>query len=122
MDQLEASDLRATIARPRFEPDAFAANSRLLGPFGEIADRVGCSKAQLALAWLLAQYDGTLVPIPGTRNSEHLTENARSADVTLDATTLAEVGRLIDETTVVGTRYTAERMEEADSEKDKPPA
>lgn len=119
VDQLDATDLRSTIARPRFEPDAFSANSALLGPFGKIADRVGCSKAQLALAWLLAQQDSELIPIPGTRSREHLQENAHAAEVNLDASTITQLNALINEDTVTGTRYTADRMAEADSERDR---
>jgi len=66
---LADNDLRATIARPRFEVDAFAKNQQLLVGFGEIAKKNGCTMAQLALAWLLVQADNTLVPIPGTKQN-----------------------------------------------------
>jgi len=81
---LPDNDLRCTIARPRFEPEAFRQNEKLLRRFGEIATERGCSKAQLALAWLLAREEGGLVPIPGTRNPLHAEENAGASRYTLD--------------------------------------
>lgn len=116
--QLPEKDLRATIARPRFEPEAFASNQRLLEQFDAIAVNNDCTMAQLALAWLLNIEEQTLVPIPGTRNIEHMRENAASANVSLSETTVIELDALINESTVTGTRYTAERMAEADCERD----
>ena len=112
-------DIRATIARPRFEPENFSQNQKLLVPFGEIAARNGCSMAQLALAWLLAQ-EGNLIPIPGTKHMEWMIENAGAAEVSLDAATVAELDALINEDTVAGYRYTDALMKSTDSEKDWP--
>ena len=112
-------DIRATIARPRFEPENFAENQKLLAPFGEIAARNDCSMAQLALAWLLAQ-DGDMIPIPGTKHMDWMIENAGAANVLLDAATVAELDALINEDTVAGYRYTDALMKSTDSEKDWP--
>ena len=112
-------DIRATIARPRFEPENFAQNQKLLTPFGEIAERQGCSMAQLALAWLLAQGEN-IIPIPGTKHMEWMIENAGAGDIELDADTVAELDALINEDTVVGHRYTDALMASTDSEKDWP--
>ncbi|MDH3859301.1 MAG: aldo/keto reductase, partial [Gammaproteobacteria bacterium] len=112
-------DIRATIARPRFEPENFAQNQKLLIPFGEIAAREGCSMAQLALAWLLAQGDN-IIPIPGTKHMEWMIENAGAGDIELDADTVAELDALINEATVAGHRYTDTLMASTDSEKDWP--
>ena len=117
--QVDDDDIRATIARPRFEPENFAKNSQLLIPFSQIAEREGCSMAQLALAWLLAQ-DGGLIPIPGTRQMERMIENAGAAEVELSAATVAELDALINEDTVAGHRYTETLMKSTDSEKDWP--
>ena len=87
-------DIRATIARPRFEPENFAHNRKLLGPFGKIAESNGCTRAQLALAWLLAQGDH-IIPIPGTKHMEWMLENAGGDAVSLDAATVAELDALI---------------------------
>lgn len=120
---LEATDLRATIARPRFEPDNFAHNVSLLTPFNDIATGVGCTPAQLALAWLLARADsrGELryVPIPGTKHLEWMRENGDAADIRLDDATCNELDTLINESTVKGTRYTDALMASVDSERDR---
>ena len=110
-------DIRATIARPRFEPENFNRNLKLLEPFGEIAARCGCSMAQLALAWLLAR-PGGLIPIPGTKHREWMIENAGAAEIALDDQTVAELDALINEDTVAGYRYTDALMKSTDSEKD----
>jgi len=115
---LAADDIRQTIARPRFEPDAFAANSRLLPPFGAIAERVGCSPAQLALAWLLHRDEGRILPIPGTKHRDYLLENAAAAEVTLDGASVAELDQLINEQTVRGERYSDSIMQSIDAERD----
>lgn len=120
---LEADDLRSTIGRPRFEVENFARNRRLLAPYGEIAKRLGCSMAQLALAWLLAWRDSrgerVLIPIPGTKHIEYMHENARAGDIELDPESFAELDRLINEQSVAGDRYTAELMQSVDSEADR---
>ena len=118
VEHLDEQDLRSTIARPRFEPDAFARNQPLLLGFADIAKESRCSMAQLALAWLLSVENETLIPILGTRSIEHMRENAASAALTLSAETLERIDALINESTVTGDRYTADRMLEADSERD----
>lgn len=118
VDHLSDNDLRCTIARPRFEPEAFKTNVKLLDEFGSIANAHNCTMAQLALAWLLTLENNTLVPIPGTRSVEHMRDNAASASIVLDEKTMKTLDELINESTVTGTRYTAERMQETDSEKD----
>lgn len=118
VNELAEDDLRSTIARPRFEPDAFAANQALLVEFEKLASDNDCTMAQLALAWLLAVDDQRLVPIPGTRSIQHMKENASSANVLLTPETLARVNALINESTVQGDRYTADRMVSTDSERD----
>lgn len=116
--KLPKGDLRTSIARPRFEPDAFAKNSLLLRPFSEIATRNNCSMAQLALAWLLAIENRELIPIPGTKHIEFMLENGGASEIELDATTVAELDNLINEKTIIGERYNQERMADADSERD----
>ena len=116
--ELEEDDLRCTIARPRFEPEAFANNEKLLLEFAQLAKQNDCTMAQLALAWLLAVEDHRLIPIPGTRSIAHMKDNAASANVVLAPETLNALNDLINESTVTGTRYTSQRMEDTDSESD----
>jgi len=114
--QLAEGDLRTTIARPRFEPEAFEQNKKLLVPFAEIAEQNNCSMAQLALAWLLHRQ--TSVPIPGTKHIDFMKENAAAAKVSLSDETVNTLDKLINDVTVVGDRYTKERMAESDAERD----
>ena len=89
----------------------------MLIPYGAIAERLGCSMAQLALAWLLARGDN-IIPIPGTRQLDRMRENLGAAAVALDAGTVPELDALINEDTVAGYRYTDRLMQSTDSEKD----
>lgn len=110
---LEAKDLRRQM--PRFAPEAYAANLRLLGGFGAAAQRVGCTMSQLALAWLLHR-GPTVIPIPGTTNVDHLRENLSATGVVLSSADLAELDALINQDTVVGARYNATTQAEIDTE------
>jgi diketogulonate reductase-like aldo/keto reductase len=62
----------------------------------------------------------TLVSIPGTKHIDFMNENAGAGDIELDDETVAELDDLINESTVVGTRYTKGRMDTSDSEQDRP--
>lgn len=118
LTQLDEEDIRTNVARPRFEPDNFAANRQLLEPFGEIAREQGCSMAQLAIAWLLAREEGTLVPIPGTKHIDYMRENAAAGDIRLAPQVVERLDGLINDRTVRGERYNAQLMATIDSEKD----
>lgn len=117
MSEMTEKDLRLSIARPRFEPEAFLENEKLLAPFADIASDQQCSMAQLALAWLLAQEEG-MIPIPGTKTMEYMIENIGATEVELDSDTVNQLDALINEDTVVGRRYTDALMASVDSEKD----
>lgn len=110
---LAPKDIRRNM--PRFEPATYAANLRLLDPYAALAREAGCSMAQLALAWLLAQGED-IVPIPGTTNAAHLAENAAAAEVRLDPALVDRVGALINERTVAGRRYNDATLAEVDTE------
>ena len=112
------NDLRDTIGHPRFNGDNWLHNKQLLPAYFAIADEVGCTPAQLALAWLLALEDGSLIPIPGTRSVAHMQENAGAGDIALGADVVRRLDALINEDTVAGPRYTEDRLAEADSERD----
>ena len=114
--QLPETDLRCSIARPRFEPEAFKKNSELLVPYGEIAEENNCTMAQLALAWLLHRKSD--VPIPGTKHIAYMKENAGASGIALSDETVAKLNALINENTIIGNRYEDERMAEADAERD----
>ncbi|MFN3438309.1 MAG: aldo/keto reductase [Acidovorax sp.] len=110
---LDAKDIRR--AMPRFAPDTYAANLKLLDGYRVIARDVGCTPAQLALAWLLHKGEH-IIPIPGTTSVEHLHDDLGAVNVQLDAGTMARLNALINERTVVGNRYTAQSASEVDTE------
>ncbi|GAA4029254.1 aldo/keto reductase [Hymenobacter glaciei] len=100
--QLAAQDLRRSM--PRFDDDNRAANAPLLAGLHEMAAAKNCTPAQLALAWLLAQ-DARLLPIPGTKRSKYLEENAAAAAVMLHPTDLQQLQQLLVAHPVAGARY-----------------
>jgi aryl-alcohol dehydrogenase-like predicted oxidoreductase len=111
--ELEPRDIRR--AMPRFAADNYARNLRLLDEYGAIAGEVGCTPAQLALAWLLAR-EPFIVPIPGTRQPAHVIENRGGADVTLSSSVMARLDALINRHTVAGERYNDATQQEIDTE------
>jgi aryl-alcohol dehydrogenase-like predicted oxidoreductase len=110
---LPPKDIR--LAMPRFQGEHFAKNLLLLDGLAAIARDVGCTMAQLALAWVLAQGDD-IVPIPGTTRLDHLAENAAAAAITLSAGTLERLDGLVNPRTVSGARYNAATQSEIDTE------
>ena len=110
---LATQDIRRGM--PRFQAQTYAANTLLLPGLAQIAERAGCTMAQLALAWLLARGE-QVIPIPGTTRLAHLAENCGAAELTLDAQTLAALDVLINQRTVVGERYSATSQVEVDTE------
>jgi hypothetical protein len=111
--ELEPRDVRR--AMPRFSPEHYPTNRRLLDAYGEIAGEVGCAWGQLALAWLLAK-EPFVIPIPGTRDPSHLVENLEATGVQLSASVVRRLDTLINERTVVGDRYNAATQQEIDTE------
>ncbi len=109
----DAKDIRR--AMPRFQGEHFAANLRLLDGYRALAAEAGCTPAQLALAWLLAQGEHIL-PIPGTTRIDHLEEDVAAADLVLPAGLIARVEALINRATVSGPRYNAATQTEIDTE------
>ena len=113
ISQLDAKDIRR--AMPRFSPENYAANLKLLPPYKALAEEAGCTPAQLALAWLLHKAPH-IIAIPGTTSVAHLKEDLAAADVRLDAASLARLEALIDEGSVAGNRYSEQSNREVDTE------
>jgi aryl-alcohol dehydrogenase-like predicted oxidoreductase len=86
---------------PRFQAANFTANRDRFAPLRDVADDIGATTAQLALAWLLHQAPD-IVPIPGTRTPSHLDENLGAADLVLDADTLAHIEAIAAPGTAAG--------------------
>jgi aryl-alcohol dehydrogenase-like predicted oxidoreductase len=97
-------DIRNTL--PRFEADARTANQALVNVIGEIADGRKATRAQVAIAWLLAQKPW-IVPIPGTTKLHRLEENAGADGVELTADDLSKIKEALSRIEVVGSRYNA---------------
>ncbi len=110
---LVAGDFRRSM--PRFEPANYAANLQLLPPYLRVAQQLGCTPAQLALAWLLHQ-DAHIIPIPGTTSLAHLHDNMAAVEVRLSPSIMAELDGLIHHGNVLGKRYNPQTNSEVDTE------
>ena len=111
--QLADKDIRR--AMPRFAAPHLGPNLAWFDAYKKIADGAGCTPAQLALAWLLAQGDDVL-PIPGTTRAEHARENLAAAALRLPDEVLAAAGALVDAGSVSGSRYNEQGNSEVDTE------
>jgi aryl-alcohol dehydrogenase-like predicted oxidoreductase len=95
-------DFRNTV--PRFAEDARKANQTLVDAVGLIAETKGATRAQIALAWLIAQKPW-IAPIPGTTKLHRLEENVGGADVDLTPEDVAQIRRALEGIEVQGARY-----------------
>jgi aryl-alcohol dehydrogenase-like predicted oxidoreductase len=102
--EFDKSDFRNTV--PRFAADARKANQAIVNAVGEIAEKKQVTKAQIALAWLLAQKPW-IVPIPGTTKLHRLEENLGGAAVELTEEELQTIRNVISGIEVQGARYAA---------------
>ncbi len=106
-EDLAEGDVRRN--HPRFQGENFQRNLQLVDRVHAIASEKGCTPAQLALAWLLAQ--GTdIVPIPGTKRRVYLEENLGALDVTLTAQDLARIDEAAPHGSTAGMRYPEQAM------------
>jgi aryl-alcohol dehydrogenase-like predicted oxidoreductase len=106
--QLGDGDFRASAA-PRFAPENLDANLALVARVREVAAEIGCTPAQAALAWLLAQGED-VVAIPGTKRVKYLEENAAAADLSLTAEQLDRLTAAVPPGAVAGERYAEAAM------------
>lgn len=109
----DAKDIRR--AMPRFTPAHWAANQRLLPAYRALAAEVGCTPAQLSIAWLLHKAPHIL-PLPGTGNVDHLRENNGADGVRLSTDAMQRLEALINQKTVSGNRYSDQSNREVDTE------
>lgn len=99
-----ADDFRSQV--PRFAPEAIQANQALMTLLAQIAHDRGVTRAQIALAWLLAQRPW-IVPIPGTTKLHRLEENLGAASVTLSDDDMRQIADALNSVTIQGARYPA---------------
>jgi len=104
---LDENDSRRSAYFPRLNGEGLRANLQLVDRVRAIAERLGCTPGQLALAWVLAQGDDELgvAPIPGTRRVKYLEENVGALSVTLTDADLAALDEAVPRGAVVGDRY-----------------
>jgi len=102
MDDLAVDDWRRN--SPRFQGANFARNLELADQVRAIATEKGCSPAQLALAWVMAQGDH-IFPIPGTKRVATLEDNAGSMSIKLSDEEVKKIGSLFPPGTAAGDRY-----------------
>ncbi|KAK3329658.1 NADP-dependent oxidoreductase domain-containing protein [Apodospora peruviana] len=102
---LPANDPRRML--PRFQPDAFEANLRLVKEVEKLAAKKGCTPGQISINWILAisRRPGMprIIPIPGSTNIKRIRENA--VEIELTEEDMAEIDGILKEFTPVGDRY-----------------
>jgi aryl-alcohol dehydrogenase-like predicted oxidoreductase len=106
-EDLPDSDTRRLF--PRFSGENLRHNAALAGRLRALAERLGCTAGQLALAWTLAQ-GGQVLAVPGTKKRRYIEENAAAGDLALTPDQLQELERLVPEEQVHGERYPATMM------------
>jgi aryl-alcohol dehydrogenase-like predicted oxidoreductase len=102
IDDLGSNDFRRTL--PRFSDDYKENNQQLASAFAGFALQKNCSPAQLAIAWVLAQGQD-IIPIPGTKKTKYLRENAASVDIVLSTADLQDIEKIINKYPNTGMRY-----------------
>ncbi|HMA31809.1 MAG TPA: aldo/keto reductase [Casimicrobiaceae bacterium] len=102
VEDFEPGDYR--LHSPRFQGENFQKNLQLVEEIKLLASERGCTPAQLALAWVLAQ-GKDIVPIPGTKKRRYLEENVGALEVALTADDLARIDRVIPRGAASGERY-----------------
>lgn len=107
VEDLEEGDFRRM--SPRFQGENFQRNLDLVQRIEELAGKKGCTPSQLALAWLLAQWN-EIVPIPGTRKQSHLDENVAALNVRIDFEELLAINEVAPHGAASGQRYPEQAM------------
>ncbi|MDT5121092.1 MAG: hypothetical protein QOC96_574 [Acidobacteriota bacterium] len=106
-DDLAEDDRRRNF--PRFQGENLDKNVALVNRLEEMAKEKGCTPAQLALAWVLAQGDD-IVPIPGTKRRRYLEQNVAALDVELTQEDRQRIEEVAPKGVASGTRYPEEAM------------
>jgi aryl-alcohol dehydrogenase-like predicted oxidoreductase len=95
---------------PRFQGENFAKNIALVAEVEKMAREKGCTTAQLALGWVLAQGEN-IVPIPGTRHVRYLDENISALEIQLTDQDLRRLDEILPPGAAAGQRYHDRGME-----------
>ena len=107
LDQIPEGDFRKHT--PRFQPDTFDENLKLVAEVENIAKKKSCTPGQVAIAWI-KRYSGKhgmpiIIPIPGATTEERVLEN--STDVDLSDQDMKDLGEILKRCEVKGDRYPA---------------
>lgn len=89
---------------PRYQPEALKANQAIVEYLRELGKSKNVTITQVALAWLLAQYEH-LMPIPETTNPKHLEENLGAVNVSFSKDELAKIDKEVSQIKIVGERF-----------------
>lgn len=111
LDELGSNDFRKTL--PRFNEENKDNNQQLAAAFARLAAQKNCTPAQLALAWVLAQGED-IIPIPGTKKTKYLRENAAAVDIELSGADLKDIQAVMDKYPDTGSRYAEGAMKLVD--------
>ncbi|MGI8566872.1 MAG: aldo/keto reductase [Pyrinomonadaceae bacterium] len=106
-DDLAPDDYRRN--SPRLQGENFRKNLELVSRIEQIAAKKGCTAAQLALAWVLAQGE-EIVPIPGTKRRKYLEENVAALEVEITPEDLERINEVAPKGVAAGTRYAEAQM------------
>jgi len=98
---------------PRFQGENFNKNLELVKKIEALAEEKGCTSAQLALAWVMAQED-FIFPIPGTKRIKYLEENIGATKVELTEKNLQEIDVIAPKNVAAGLRYPEAMMKSID--------
>jgi len=109
-----AADFRAH--GPRFQGENLSRNEALIGELGGIADELGITVAQLAIAWVSGRGED-IVPIVGSRRPEQVTDTLAALDLTLDTATFDRIEHAVPAGAAAGDRYPTMAMADLDSER-----
>ena len=107
-DDFPEDDFRRN--HPRFQGENFEKNIALVREVEKMAEEKGCTTAQLALAWVLAQGED-IVPIPGTKHVKYLDDNIGALDMKLSDDDLQRLDAILPPGAAAGERYHARGME-----------
>lgn len=113
VSQLEESDIRTKM--PRFNAENYPKNIALLQDFLVMAKDIGCTPAQLALAWTCMK-DEHIIPIPGTRFIKHMQDNFDAGSINLNTKQMQQLDEMINQNTVFGPRYSPALQADIDTE------
>jgi aryl-alcohol dehydrogenase-like predicted oxidoreductase len=102
VQSLAANDFRRS--NPKFVGQAAEQNTQLVQQLAALADGLGATTSQVAIAWLLARQPH-VIPIPGTRRTGYLESNVQATQLVLPSDVMARLDALFDPSRVAGARY-----------------